>query len=252
MATPASETVVEVKDLVFRYPDAKRTYNAGHESMGKLALRIPVFRVTRGSRVVVCGPNGAGKSSLFGVLGGRRLVRGSSALVLGRECFNDCSLTGKVCVLSDWWRTDFFLDVTVRSFLGEPIVSSERCRKLCDILQVDLEWRISYLSDGQRRRCQILAAVTASEEFEVYILDEVTADLDIVSRERFLEWLKHESETNGITVLYSTHILDGMGDWATRLVYMENGEIRKDISVHPGLDVFKLVRGWMLDPREDV
>lgn len=239
--------VVQVNNLIFAYPQTKGPSCRERNSEGKTALGIPDFRVTRGSRVVICGPNGAGKSSLLSVLGGKRLVRGSSALILGRECFNDCSLTARVCVLSDWWRTDFFLDVTVRAFLGEKVVESARCKNLCAILQVDLEWRIAYLSDGQRRRCQILAAVTASDKFEVYILDEVTADLDIVSRERFLEWLKRESDEHGVTVLYSTHILDGMSDWATRLIYMECGQIKEDHQINPSMDVFKLVRGWMLE-----
>jgi CCR4-NOT complex subunit CAF16 len=245
-----SEKVVNIKNLVFAYPRSKNPTCDERNSEGKAALKVDEFSVTRGARVVICGPNGAGKSSLLGILGGKRFVLGANALVLGRECFNDCSLSERVCVLSDWWRTDFFLDVTVRAFLGERIVNSKRCESLREILQVDLDWRISHLSDGQRRRCQILAAVTASENFELYILDEVTADLDIVSRERFLEWLKRESHQKGITVLYSTHILDGMGDWATRLVYMDSGEIQKDYPITAEINVFSLVRGWMLGNTE--
>lgn len=201
--------------------------------------------VLRGERVLISGPNGAGKSTLLGILGGRKYVSGSSTLVLGRQCFNDCSLVSKVCYLGDWWRTDFFLDVSMRTFLGDKISGSNRCEDLCDILQVDLEWKIAYLSDGQRRRCQIIASLTASEHFEVYILDEVTSDLDILSRERLLTWLRRESEV-GATVLYSTHILDGMNEWATRLLYLQSGEIIQDIPVNCDIPVFQMVRRWML------
>jgi CCR4-NOT complex subunit CAF16 len=234
--------IVKVEELSFCYP----TGNIAGTHSPRQALLIERLSVSRGERVVVCGPNGAGKSTLLSILGGKRLVRGRSALVLDRECFNDCSLGKEVCVLNDWWKNNFFLDVPVRDFLGERVSTSQRCFELCQILQIDLNWRISQLSDGQRRRCQLLAGVTFSEEFKIYILDEVTSDLDIISRERFLSWLKTESTCRGATVIYSTHIFEGLNEWATRLIYMDEGLVKRDMVVDESTDIFRLVRGWML------
>ena len=47
----------------------------------------------------------------------------------------------------------------------------ERLEKLLHILDVDLKWRMHMVSDGQRRRVQILMALL--KPFEVLLLDEV-------------------------------------------------------------------------------
>ena len=243
--------VIHVSDLIYRYEGRKTHFHSEQVSregqVREVILRIDSLTVRRGERVLICGANGAGKSTFLSILGGRKLVQSKAALILNRECFSDCSLGEQVCYLGDWWRTDFFLDTTVRAFLGSKISENARCQDLCKILQVNLEWRISQLSDGQRRRCQIVAALTASESFEVYILDEVTADLDIVSREHLLRWLMCEAEERNATVLLATHIMDGMTEWATRIVFMENGSITKDRSVSTLSNLYATVRDWVFE-----
>ncbi|PFH32467.1 ABC transporter, ATP-binding domain-containing protein [Besnoitia besnoiti] len=104
----------------------------------------------------------------------------------------------------------------------ECIVS--RVRRLVTLLGVDMRWRIARISDGERRRCQLLAALC--EPRKVYILDEATSDLDLVSREGLLRLLLHESTHRGATVLYSTHIFDGLDTWATHLLYIQKGRVK--------------------------
>jgi ABC-type uncharacterized transport system ATPase subunit len=41
-----------------------------------------------------------------------------------------------------------------------------------------------------------------------------------VVRQDLLRWLKKESETRGATILYATHIFDGLDDWPTHLHYL--------------------------------
>ena len=246
-----SQTVVKIDNLVFSFV-SKKVCHASDSicSEGRAretALIVPFLSIGNKELVVVCGANGAGKSTLLSILGGRKLVPAKSALVLGRECFNDCTLSSRVCYLGDWWRTDFFLDTPVRDFLGFTVCEKESCKELLEILQVDLDWRISQLSDGQRRRCQILAAFTASQEFTLYILDEVTADLDIVVRERLLFWLKKQAESRDCTVILATHIMDGINEWATRLLYVENGSVKHDIPVSEELSVYPVLRKWMME-----
>lgn len=40
------------------------------------------------------------------------------------------------------------------------------------------------------------------------------ADLDLITRQDFLSYMRHESEVNGVTIIYATHIFDGLDDWA--------------------------------------
>jgi len=76
------------------------------------------------------------------------------------------------------------------------------------------------VSDGQRRRVQIFLGLI--RPFRILLLDEVTVSLDVVVRQDLLRWLKQESETRKCTIVYATHIFDGLDDWPTHLHYLNN------------------------------
>lgn len=39
--------------------------------------------------------------------------------------------------------------------------------------------------------------------------------------------MRHESETLGVTIVYATHIFDGLDDWATHLAYVADNTMDK-------------------------
>lgn len=77
----------------------------------------------------------------------------------------------------------------------------DRRDELIRLLGVDPEWRMHQVSDGQRRRVQILLGLI--RPFKILLLDEVTVSLDVVVRQDLLRWLKRESETRGLSSLVS-------------------------------------------------
>ena len=242
--------LIEVRELTYSFPERRASHASlaiRQEGQSRFAaLAVSHLHIDQNELVVVCGANGAGKSTFLSILGGRKLVPPQTVLVQGRECFNDCTLSSNVCYLGEWWRTDFFLDTPLRDFLGSTVCEKPSCKELVRILQVNLDWRISQLSDGQRRRCQILAAFTASDEYTLYILDEVTADLDIVVRENLLAWLKVQAVKRQCTVILATHIMDGINEWATRLLYFEHGSVKYDLKVKEDLPLYPMIRNWMI------
>jgi CCR4-NOT complex subunit CAF16 len=76
------------------------------------------------------------------------------------------------------------------------------------------------LSDGQRRRVQIFLGLI--RPFQILCLDEITTSLDVVVRQDLLRWLVKESDERGATIVYATHIFDGLDDWATHLMYLSD------------------------------
>ena len=94
----------------------------------------------------------------------------------------------------------------------------KRRDELVEMLGIDLNWRMHQLSDGQRRRVQIFMALI--RPFKVLLLDEVTTSLDVCVRQDLLRWLIRESEERDATIIYATHIFDGLDDWATHLYYL--------------------------------
>lgn len=77
------------------------------------------------------------------------------------------------------------------------------------------------ISDGERRRVQIVSGLMAP--WEVLLLDEVTVDLDVLVRSQLLEFLKEECAERKATILYATHIFDGLDGFPTHVAHIQLG-----------------------------
>merc|ERR1719201_3236489 len=88
---------------------------------------------------------------------------------------------------------------------------------------MDLTWRLHQVSDGQRRRAQLLLKLLRPSQ--LLLMDEVTTDLDVVSRQALLQFLREECDERGATVVYSTHILDGLDDWPSHVLHLRHGTL---------------------------
>lgn len=192
-----------------------------------------------GSRVLVVGGNGAGKSTLLSIMGGKKMVPKDQCKILGKPVFHDSTLNLQRMYCGDWWRTDFFFNITVAELIGEKCLNSPRVQELIDIMQINVSWRINSISDGQRRRCQLLECL--AEEKQVYILDEITTDLDLYAREGLLRFLRRESEEKGATIFYATHIFDHLAEWATHLLFFSKGKVDKCCTFEELVEYKKLV-----------
>jgi CCR4-NOT complex subunit CAF16 len=189
------------------------------------------------------------------ILGGKRMIPRGFAKILGKDCFNDPSISRDVMYCGDWWNTQFFIDTTIADLLGENQSQTSRCRHLAEVLQVDLNWKINSISDGQRRRCQLLEILVPYRP--VYLMDEITSDLDIFSREGILNFLKAESEQRGCTIFYCTHIFDHLEGWASHMLHLSQGKVARacamdEIQEYSELcangcltPLYSLIRGWM-------
>lgn len=112
-------------------------------------------------------------------------------------------------------RVDAFLD----SVGGQRYAA--RRDELLQLLEVDPQWHLSKISDGEKRRTQLVMGLM--QPWEVLLLDEVTVDLDALSRSRLMDYLRRETETRQATVLYATHITQQMDGWPTHVSRMSLG-----------------------------
>jgi CCR4-NOT complex subunit CAF16 len=94
---------------------------------------------------------------------------------------------------------------------------------LIDVLGVDVGWHMHAVSDGQRRRVQLLLGLLRPRE--VLLLDEITTDLDLLARQDLLAFLREETSGKRTTILYATHIFDTLDRWATDIVYLAAGKV---------------------------
>jgi len=217
-----------VSNLNFKYTTS--------DYKSKQVLTGITFSIPKGSRCLLIGANGAGKSTLLRVLAGRHMVPSENpdaVLVLGKRSFYQTEqLSGVTYLGGEWTRSIAFAgnsipyqaDIQVKNLsLDLQNKFPERKQKLFDVLEIDPEWKMHEVSDGQRRRVQIMLGLL--RPFRVLLLDEMTVDLDVLARSRFLRYLRDECEH--ATILYATHIFDGMEaeNWPTHLLYLENGKM---------------------------
>lgn len=177
------------------------------------------------SRTLLIGANGAGKTTLLRLLAGKRLAPRGTIKVSGVDPFTD-GLEGVTYLGPEWVANPVVRrDVGVRELLSSVggDVYRDRRDDLVRVLDVDLDWRMHAVSDGERRRVQL--AMGLVRPWSVLLLDEVTVDLDVLSRYEFLAWLKNETEIRDATVVYATHILDNLAGWPTHLVHMHLGRV---------------------------
>lgn len=130
---------------------------------------------------------------------------------------------GMEWTLNSITRTDIDVPTLLSSIGGDAY--PDRRDELVRILDVDLSWRLHAVSDGERRRVQLCMGLI--RPWTVLLLDEITVDLDLLSRHNFLQFLKRETDSRACTIVYATHILDNLADWPTHLVHMSLGKVRQ-------------------------
>jgi CCR4-NOT complex subunit CAF16 len=236
---------IHAENLTYAFPD---------RSLGltSVSLDLPPR-----SRTLLIGANGAGKTTLLRLLSGKRLAPSGTISVSGLDPFKDglegVTYLGLEWVLNPIVRTDIGVRELLKSVGGDYY--PERKDELVHVLDIDLDWRMHAVSDGERRRVQL--AMGLIRPWRILLLDEITVDLDLLSRSEFLAFLKKETEERQCTIVYATHILDNLAGWPSHLVHMSLGKVKEwgpidgfEISGRGGSGnsrLGELVLGWLRD-----
>jgi CCR4-NOT complex subunit CAF16 len=206
------------------------------------------------------------------VLSGRHLHDAGAVTVLGRESFFDTALNAERAFLgTDWGRRTVAFsghgqplsaDIGVLEMMADLQAEFPARRdELIALLNIDPTWRMHMLSDGQRRRVQIMLQLL--RPVKILLLDEITTDLDLLTRQDFLRHLQVMSERDGVTIVYATHIFDGLDDWPTHLAFISDGKLARfgAVADYPELadtrakgivaPLLRTIEAWMRRHREE-
>ncbi|KAK1673483.1 ABC transporter [Colletotrichum godetiae] len=240
---------IEVTNLSYNFQDSS-------SGLKNISLSVPSR-----SRTLLIGANGAGKTTLLRLLAGKRLAPQGGISIAGIDPFKDglegVTYLGLEWVLNPIVRTDIGVLELLRSVGGDAY--PDRRDELVSVLDIDTAWRMHAVSDGERRRVQL--AMGLIRPWTILLLDEITVDLDVLSRAEFLAWLRRETDIRDCTIVYATHILDNLADWPTHLVHMHLGTVREWDTADKfieGLDgstgnstLGELVLGWLRKDLKD-
>ena len=127
------------------------------------------------------------------------------------------------------------MDIAARDMMAQwQEEHMERRDELVRVLGINLDWRMHECSDGQRKKVRIM--IKLLRPFQLCVIDEFAADLDIFSRTRFFEYLSQECEKYGSAVIYATHIFDHADSWATHVMFMQ---LNKELSPVYNLETYE-------------
>ena len=260
--------IVSTEKLQFTYLD-------GTKALDSLSIKIP-----EGEKVAFVGNNGAGKTTLLLHFNGINRPDGGEVRYNGQKLdYSSKGIKGlrkKVGIVfqdtdSQLFSGSVYQDVSFGPMnLGWP--EGKIRIKLEQVMKEAGIWELRdkpphLLSYGQKKRVAI-AGVLAMEP-ELIILDEPTAALDPVCTSQVMSLL-NTLNTNGATIIVSSHNMDEVYAWADFVFVLKEGKVIAEgspINVFRRQDVLaaaslknplvlelydKLVSSGMLAKQEDV
>lgn len=217
---PSSDAAIEVRELVKSYPKASTNAVDGIS-----------FTVRRGEIFGLLGPNGAGKTTTIRILTTGATPTGGSVQVMGYDVATQpVRVRQQIAVLPQNNNLDKRL--RARELLTfhasyHAVPHAEREARASALLnELGLAERakddVKHFSGGMAQRLMLARALMHSPA--ILVLDEPTSSLD--PQARLFLWDRIRAlNTQGITILLTTHAMDEAEQLCDRIAIMDHGRI---------------------------
>ncbi|MEU0073708.1 ATP-binding cassette domain-containing protein [Streptomyces sp. NPDC006332] len=206
------------------------------ERVAKHAVSDITFDVAPGELLALLGPNGAGKSTTIKMLTGILTPSSGEARVAGLVPYRERERNARNIGAVFGQRTQLWWDLPVRESFAilrdiyevPKAQHAARLKEFDDLLDLSSFWdtRVRHLSLGQRVRSDLAAALL--HDPQVVFLDEPTIGMDVVVKEQVREFLRHQVEERGRTVLLTTHDMTEVERLAERVILINHGRLVLD------------------------
>ena len=232
--TTKGEVLIRVEDLHKVFGDSLH------------ALNGITTQIRRGEVVVVVGPSGSGKSTFLRSL---NLLEGPSS---GRIYFEDTDVTDKKVDINKhrqkmgmvFQHFNLFPHKTIlqnitlapiKLLKKNPKEAEERAMELLKMVGLEEKANVypSQLSGGQKQRIAIVRSLAMDPD--VMLFDEPTSALDPEMVGEVLEIMK-DLARSGMTMVVVTHEMGFAREVATRVVFMDGGQIKEENSTQEFFD----------------
>jgi ABC-2 type transport system ATP-binding protein len=196
-----------------------------------VALNNVSLKVGSGEIVGLIGPNGAGKSTLMKVVVGILKPTSGNVSVSGHDVVREPEAAKKLIGYVPE-NPSLYTALTVSEFLRfvgkiREVGDEELEAKISDSLRTfalldKADSLVGSLSKGMKQKLALTAATL--HDPDVLILDEPLTALDPKTQAFVHGWIQSQGR-NGKTVLLSTHNLEIVQDYATRIVIIDKGAV---------------------------
>lgn len=213
-------------NLVIKTKDLSKKYKENH---GLLSTN---FELRNGEICAVIGRNGAGKSTFFKLLANQIKADSGSIELFNKKSNIKNQMRKRIGFMIE--HPDFINNFT--AFQNLKYFSIQRgisnTKDITEVLKmVELEnvnKKFKTYSLGMKQRLGLALALLNGPD--LLILDEPINGLDAQGIKDFRNLILRLNQEHGITFLLSSHILSELQQVADRFVFIDKGEIIKDIS----------------------
>ena len=230
---------IKLENISYQYRDSSR----------RKALSNVSLEIKPGEFIGIAGHTGSGKSTLIQHLNGLLKPDEGKVLFDGSDIYQEGyslkELRGKVGLSFQYPEHQLF-EVTVfddvcfgpkNLGLSQEEVT-ERAREALQMVGMDEKYYEKSpfeLSGGQKRRVAIAGILAMHPQY--FILDEPTAGLDPIGRDKILELLKRLHENQGITIILVSHSMEEIANYVDRILVMDQGcllydDVPKEVFKH--------------------
>lgn len=189
------------------------------------------FQVARGSLLGFLGVNGAGKTTVINMLATLLKPDDGKAMICGYELGkDDIEIRKKIGIVYQQNCLDDLLSVqenllcrgVLHGISGKE--AKKQCDKLTQVLKLEeiLKKKYKTLSGGQKRRCEIAAALMHAPE--ILFLDEPTTGLDPATRIDVWNIVEQLQREEKMTVFLTTHYMEEAAK-ADDIIIIDHGKI---------------------------
>lgn len=189
------------------------------------------FQVRRGSLIGFLGVNGAGKTTVINMLSTLLKPDSGKVKICGYELGKDNDeIRKKIGIVYQHNCLDDLLNVQENLICRGVLYGISKkeaklqCDRLTEVLKLDeiLKKRYRTLSGGQKRRCEIAAALMHAPE--VLFLDEPTTGLDPATRMDVWSVVEQLQKSEKMTVFLTTHYMEEAAK-ADDIIIIDHGRI---------------------------
>jgi len=214
------QTMLEIRNLTKNYGDF-------------IALKNISFSLKKGSIVGLLGKNGAGKTTLMKTVLGLLCQYDGEIWFDGKLInHNNPEIMRKISSLVD---VRFYEDMTAYENLNYLLMAdsnlkrNDRKGKIAELLELvglenNINEKVKSFSFGMKQRLAL--AQVFLRKSDLLILDEPFVGLDPVGIEFMKNMLKEIQKQKNVTIIFSSHQLEEVGDLAEEIVAISDGEIK--------------------------
>ena len=197
------------------------------------AVRGIDLDIDTGEVVGFIGPNGAGKTTTLKMLSGILFPSEGKVQVMGHIPFKREKAFLKNISFMSGQRNRLFWDLPAEDYFAfcrvlYEIPESDYSKKVAELIELAeigdiLKVPQRKLSFGQRKRCELVAALL--HDPKVIFLDEPTNAMDVVSAKRVREFIKRLWEQKATTIILTSHNLSDIEQVCKRVMIINRGKL---------------------------